>query len=171
MCTILGYGLPERETYCILHVYKAFAFSSFYRIPSALPLQSLEDCTVTHTVYIMYECIVRPGRIWHKKGSLHLCEQPFIQQFNCQPQFQCGNPPDSIPLWVAAREDNTLSSRLTRPSHFPSVSFYYFTYIGIWPGSYQDYQIKNAPPKRCIFYSATSYPSRPFQASTFGPIW
>ena len=67
MCTILGYGLPERETYCILHVYKAFAFSSFYRIPSALPLQSLEDCTVTHTVYIMYECIVRPGRIWHKK--------------------------------------------------------------------------------------------------------
>ena len=79
-----------------------------------------------------------------------------IQQFNCQPQFQYGNPPDSIPLWVAAREDNTLSSRLTRPSHFPSVSFYYFTCIGIWPGSYQDYQIKNAPPKRCIFYSATS---------------
>ena len=54
---------PERETYCILHVYKAFAFSSFYRIPSALPLQSFEDCTVTHTVYIMYEYIVRSGRI------------------------------------------------------------------------------------------------------------
>ena len=68
-----------------------------------------------------------------------------IQQFNCQPQFQYGNPPDSIPLWVAAREDNTLSSRLTRPSHFPSVSFYYFTYIGIWPGSYQDGQIKKTP--------------------------
>ena len=68
-----------------------------------------------------------------------------VQQFNCQPQFQYGNPPDSIPLWVAAREDNTLSSRLTRPSHFPSVSFYYFTYIGIWPGSYQDYQIKKTP--------------------------
>ena len=68
-----------------------------------------------------------------------------IQPFNCQPQFQYGNPPDSIPLWVAAREDNTLSSRLTRPSHFPSVSFYYFTYIGIWPGSYQDGQIKKTP--------------------------
>ena len=68
-----------------------------------------------------------------------------IQQFNCQPQFLYGNPPDSIPLWVAAREDNTLSSRLTRPSHFPSVSFYYFTYIGIWPGSYQDGQIKKTP--------------------------
>ena len=54
-------------------------------------------------------------------------------------------------LWVAAREDNTLSSRLTRPSHFPSVSFYYFTYIVIWPGSYQDCQIKNASPMRCIF--------------------
>ena len=68
-----------------------------------------------------------------------------IQQFNCQPQFQYGNPPDSIPLWFAARKDNTLSSRLTRPSHFPSVSFYYFTYIGIWPGSYQDCQIKKTP--------------------------
>ena len=68
-----------------------------------------------------------------------------IQQFNCQPQFQYGNPLDSIPLWVAAREDNTLSSRLTRPSQFPSVSFYYFTYIGIWPGSYQDCQIKKTP--------------------------
>ena len=54
---------PERETYSILHVYKAFAFSSFYRIPSALPLQSFEDCTVTHTAYIMYEYIVRSGRI------------------------------------------------------------------------------------------------------------
>ena len=69
----------------------------------------------------------------------------FIQQFNCPPQFQYGNPPDSIPLWFAAREDNTLSSRLTRPSHFPSVSFYYFTYIGIRPGSYQDGQIKKTP--------------------------
>ena len=68
-----------------------------------------------------------------------------VQQFNCQPQFLYGNPPDSIPLWVAAREDNTLSSRLTRPSHFPSVSFYYFTYIVIWPGSYQDCQIKKTP--------------------------
>ena len=68
-----------------------------------------------------------------------------IQQFNCQPQFQYGNPLGSIPLWFAAREDNTLSSRLTRPSQFPSVSFYYFTYIGIWPGSYQDCQIKKTP--------------------------
>ena len=46
-----------------------------------------------------------------------------IQQFNCQPQFLYGNPPDSIPLWFAAREDKVLSSRLTRPSHFPFVSF------------------------------------------------
>ena len=68
-----------------------------------------------------------------------------IQQFNCQPQFQYGNPPDSIPLWGAAREDNTLSSHLTRPSHFPYVSFYYFTYIGIWPGRIGSCQIKKTP--------------------------
>ena len=83
-----------------------------------------------------------------------------IWKFICQPQFPYGNPPDFFPLWFAAREDNTLSSRLTRSSHFPSVSFYYFTYIGIWPGSYQDHQIKNASPMRCIFYSATFYPPR-----------
>ena len=47
-----------------------------------------------------------------------------IQQFNCQPQFQYGNPSDSIPLWVAAREDNTLSSRLTRPNHRPGCLSY-----------------------------------------------
>ena len=84
-----------------------------------------------------------------------------IQQFNCQPQFQYGNPLDSIPLWVAAREDNTLSSRLTRPSQFPSVSFYYFTYIGIWPGSYQDCQIKKDTVSGVSFYLAASYPPRP----------
>ena len=84
----------------------------------------------------------------------------FIQQFNCQPQFLYGNPPDSIPLWVAAREDNTLSSRLTRPSHFPSVSFYYFTYIVIWPGSYQDCQIKKCISNEMHFYLAASYPPR-----------
>ena len=49
-----------------------------------------------------------------------------IQQFNCQPQYLYGNPPDSIPLWFAAREDNTLSSRLTRSSLFPSESFNFF---------------------------------------------
>ena len=46
-----------------------------------------------------------------------------IWNFICQPQYPFGNPPDFIPLWFAAREDNTLSSRLTRPSHFPSVPF------------------------------------------------
>ena len=91
-----------------------------------------------------------------------------IQQFNCQPQFLYGNPPDSIPLWVAAREDNTLSSRLTRPSHFPSVSFYYFTYIGIWPGSYQDGQIKKTPFQVSLFiWQLPILPGR-FQPSTFG---
>ena len=91
-----------------------------------------------------------------------------IQQFNCQPQFQYGNPLDSIPLWVAAREDNTLSSRLTRPSQFPSVSFYYFTYIGIWPGSYQDCQIKKTPFQVSHFiWQLPILPGR-FQPSTFG---
>ena len=90
-----------------------------------------------------------------------------VQQFNCQPQFQYGNPPDSIPLWVAAREDNTLSSRLTRPSHFPSVSFYYFTYIVIWPGSYQDCQIKKCISNEMHFYLAASYPPRPLPAKYF----
>ena len=37
-----------------------------------------------------------------------------IWKFICQPQFPLGNPPDFFPLWFAAREDNTLSSRLTR---------------------------------------------------------
>ena len=46
-----------------------------------------------------------------------------IWNFICQPQYPFGNPPDFIPLWFAAREDNTLSSRLTRPSYFPFVSF------------------------------------------------
>ena len=91
-----------------------------------------------------------------------------VQQFNCQPQFQYGNPPDSIPLWVAAREDNTLSSRLTRPSHFPSVSFYYFTYIGIWPGSYQDYQIKKTPFQVSLFIQQRPILPGRFQPSTFG---
>ena len=91
-----------------------------------------------------------------------------VQQFNCQPQFQYGNPPDSIPLWVAAREDNTWSSRLTRPSHFPSVSFYYFTYIGIWPGSYQDYQIKKTPFQVSLFIQQRPILPGRFQPSTFG---
>ena len=69
----------------------------------------------------------------------------FIQQFNCQPQFQYGNPPDSIPLWVAAREDNTLSSRLTRPSHFPFVSFISSQQYGHLAWEYQDGQIKKTP--------------------------
>ena len=109
----------------------------------------------------------RSGR--KRATKKHLIRDAYlVQQFNCQPQFQYGNPPDSIPLWVAAREDNTLSSRLTRPSHFPSVSFYYFTYIGIWPGSYQDGQIKKTPFQVSLFiWQLPILPGR-FQPSTFG---
>ena len=111
--------------------------------------------------------LLRPGRIYATKKHL-LRDAHLVQQFNCQPQFQYGNPPDSIPLWVAAREDNTLSSRLTRPSHFPSVSFYYFTYIVIWPGSYQDCQIKKTPFQVSLFiWQLPILPGR-FQPSTFG---
>ena len=83
-----------------------------------------------------------------------------IQQFNCQPQFQYGNPPDSIPLWVAAREDNTLSSRLTRPSHFPFVSF-----ISSQQYGHLAWELPRLPNKKCIsnemhFYLAASYPPR-----------
>ena len=49
-----------------------------------------------------------------------------IWKFICQPQFPYRNPSDFFPLWVAAREDNTLSSRLTRPLHFPFVPFLCF---------------------------------------------
>ena len=75
-----------------------------------------------------------------------------IQQFNCQPQFQYGNPPDSIPLWVAAREDNTLSgflSFMVRASPglriFPLYPLSLLSNMVIWPGSYQDGQIKKTP--------------------------
>ena len=68
-----------------------------------------------------------------------------IQQFNCQPPSPYGNPPDFFPLWVAAREDNTLSSRLTRPSHFPFVSFISSQQYGHLAWEYQDGQIKKTP--------------------------
>ena len=95
-------------------------------------------------------------------------ERHRIWTFICQPQCPYGNPPDFFPLWFAAREDNTLSSRLTRPSHFPSVSFYYFTYRAIWPGNYQDCQIKKTPFQVSLFiWQLPILPGR-FQPSTFG---
>ena len=68
-----------------------------------------------------------------------------IQQFNCQPQFPYGNPPDFFPLGFAAREDNTLSSLLTRPSHFPLYPLSLLSNMVIWPGTQQDCQIKKTP--------------------------
>ena len=83
-----------------------------------------------------------------------------IQQFNCQPQFPYGNPLDFFPLWVAAREDNTLSSRLTRPLHFPLYPLSLLSNMVIWPESYQDCQIKKTPFQVsflwCIEYGSLS---------------
>ena len=91
-----------------------------------------------------------------------------IQQFNCQPQFQYGNPPDSIPLWFAAREDNTLSSRLTRPSHFPFVSFISSQQYGHLAWEYQDGQIKKDTVSGVfLIWQLPILPGR-FQPSTFG---
>ena len=47
-----------------------------------------------------------------------------IWTFICQPQIPYGNPPDFFPLWFAAREDNTLSSRLTRPFQASTFGVY-----------------------------------------------
>ena len=46
---------------------------------------------------------------------------------------------------VCTREDNTLSLRLTRPSHFPSVSFISSQQYGHLAWEYQDCQIKKTP--------------------------
>ena len=83
-----------------------------------------------------------------------------IQQFNCQPQFQYGNPPDSIPLWFAAREDNTLSSRLTRPSHFPFVSFISSQQYGHLAWELPRWPNKKDTVSGVFFYLAASYPPR-----------
>ena len=40
MCTILGYGLPERETYGMLPICKAFVCLPFYKRSFHIPLQS-----------------------------------------------------------------------------------------------------------------------------------
>ena len=93
----------------------------------------------------------------------------FIQQFNCQPQFIYGNPPDSIPLWVAAREDNTLSSRLTRPSHFPFVSF-----ISSQQYGHLAWELPRLPNKKCIsnemhFLFASFLPSQAVPGKYFRP--
>ena len=91
-----------------------------------------------------------------------------IQQFNCQPQFPYGNPPDFFPLWVAAREDNTLSSRLTRLSHFPFVSFISSQQYGHLAWEYQDGQIKKDTVSGVfLIWQLPILPGR-FQPSTFG---
>ena len=91
-----------------------------------------------------------------------------IWKFICQPQFPYGNPSDFFPLWVAAREDNTLSSRLTRPLHFPLYPLSLLSNMVIWPGSYQDCQIKKTPFQVSFFiWQLPILPGR-FQPSTFG---
>ena len=108
------------------------------------------------------------GRDLIKKAH-HISVMSFlIQQFNCQPQFQYGNPPDSIPLWFAAREDNTLSSRLTRPSLFPSVPFPGFDWC-----SHLAWDSTRLPNKKdtvsgvSFIWQLPILPGR-FQPSTFG---
>ena len=70
-------------------------------------------------------------------------ERHRIWTFICQPQIPYGNPSDFFPLWFAAREDNTLSSRLTRPSLFPSVPFPYFDWC-----SHLAWELPRLPNKR-----------------------
>ena len=103
------------------------------------------------------------------KKTHHISVMSFlIQQFNCQPQFPYGNPPDSIPLWFAAREDNTLSSRLTRPSLFPSVPFPGFDWC-----SHLAWDSTRLPNKKdtvsgvSFIWQLPILPGR-FQPSTFG---
>ena len=50
-----------------------------------------------------------------------------------------------IRLFDKVYDNNTLSSRLTRPSLFPLYPFPVLTGVVIWPGSYQDCQIKKTP--------------------------
>ena len=47
MCTILGYGLPERETCCILSICGAFEFLHLYKRTFRFVPAILEDCTVS----------------------------------------------------------------------------------------------------------------------------
>ena len=83
-----------------------------------------------------------------------------IQQCNCQPQFPYGNPPDFFPLWFAAREDNTLSSRLTRPSLFPSESFNFFNEYCHLAWDSTRLPNKKDTVSGVSFYLAASYPPR-----------
>ena len=103
------------------------------------------------------------------KKTRHISVMSFlIQQFNCQPQFQYGNPPDSIPLWFAAREDNTLSSRLTRPSLFPSESFNFFNeYCHLAWDSTRLPNKKDTVSGVSFIWQLPILPGR-FQPSTFG---
>ena len=58
LCTMIGYRIPERETYCIFPFGETLAFLAFIREHSALPLQSLQDFTVPsrrlicHTLFL-----------------------------------------------------------------------------------------------------------------------
>ena len=83
-----------------------------------------------------------------------------IQQFNCQPPSPYGNPPDFFPLWVAAREDNTLSSRLTRPSLFPLESFNFFNEYCHLAWDSTRLPNKKDTVSGVSFYLAASYPPR-----------
>ena len=83
-----------------------------------------------------------------------------IQQFNCQPQIPYGNPPDFFPLWFAAREDNTLSSRLTRPLLFPSESFNFFNEYCHLAWDSTRLPNKKDTVSGVSFYLAASYPPR-----------
>ena len=90
-----------------------------------------------------------------------------IWNFICQPQYPFGNTPDFIPLWFAAREDNTLSSRLTRPSLFPSEFFNYFNEYCHLAWDSTRLPNKKDTVSGVSFYLAASYPPRPLPAKYF----
>ena len=109
----------------------------------------------------------RPGRKCTTKKHL-IRDAYLVQQFNCQPQFPYGNPPDFFPLWFAAREDNTLSSRLTRPSLFPLESFNYFNeYCHLAWDSTRLPNKKDTVSGVFLIWQLPILPGR-FQPSTFG---
>ena len=63
-------------------------------------------------------------------------------------------------VWFAAREDNTLSSRLTRPSLFPAVPFPCFNWCSHLAGDSTRLPNKKDTVSGVSFYLAASYPPR-----------
>ena len=63
-------------------------------------------------------------------------------------------------VWFAAREDNTLSLRLTRPSHFPFVSFISSQQYGHLAWELPGWPNKKDTVSGVSFYLAASYPPR-----------